>query len=150
MGCALYTSTLGSSYLNWFPPICLGSSILSFIFQLKQQNISEHFLVLSGCSVAPLWFLSTLHIVLKICFSCQTGSSSSVGAPCSLSSIACSAWQVLRGWVKTCLRPRAGVSTWLVTWRLHSEGKKKIKYLEDSIVPSGHTTKGMSWERKHQ
>ena len=29
-------------------------------------------------------------------------------------------------------------------------GKKKIKYLEDNIVPSGHTAKGMSWERKHR
>ena len=120
-------STLGSSYLHWFPPVYLGSSVLSFICRLKQQNISGHFPLCSRC---------TLHVVVYS-FSCQTGSSSSVGAPLSLSPPQHVAHD--RCWVvgegrQACLRPRAGVGTWLVMWRLHSDKKKKtITFPEDNI-----------------
>lgn len=37
---------LCSSYLEWFPPIYVGYSFFSFIFQLEHQIISQHFQIL--------------------------------------------------------------------------------------------------------
>lgn len=91
-------STLGSSYLDSFPPVYLGSSVLSFICRLKQQNISGHFPVLSGCFVVPLCSQCTLHVVLYLFFIPDWELFKCRSSTFSLSSTARSTWQVLSGW----------------------------------------------------